>query len=61
MICLISFNKFSDVLPGFTWARAIGNLWSICLAVEIFNLFSFVSFIGNIPFLKSLRVNSRPS
>ena len=26
MICLISFSKFSDVLPGFTCARAIGNL-----------------------------------
>ena len=26
MICLISFSKFSDVLPVFTRARAIGNL-----------------------------------
>ena len=26
MICLISFNKFSDVLPAFTCASAIGNL-----------------------------------
>ena len=26
MICLISFSKLSDVLPAFTWARAIGNL-----------------------------------
>ena len=26
MICLISFNKFSDVLPAFTFGRAIGNL-----------------------------------
>ena len=26
MICLISFNKSSDLLPAFTYARAIGNL-----------------------------------
>ena len=26
MICLISFSKFSDLLPAFTYARAIGNL-----------------------------------
>ena len=26
MICMISFSKFSDVLPAFTCARAIGNL-----------------------------------
>ena len=26
MICLISFSKFSDVLPAFTFASAIGNL-----------------------------------
>ena len=26
MICLISLSKFSDVLPAFTCARAIGNL-----------------------------------
>ena len=26
IICLISFSKFSDVLPGFTCASAIGNL-----------------------------------
>ena len=25
IICLISFNNFSDVLPAFTCARAIGN------------------------------------
>ena len=31
MICLISFSKFSDVLPTFTCAIAIGNLCSICL------------------------------
>ena len=26
IICLISISKFSDVLPAFTCARAIGNL-----------------------------------
>ena len=25
MICLISYRKFSDVLPAFTYASAIGN------------------------------------
>ena len=34
-ICLISFSKFSDVLPAFTCASAIGNIWSICLGVNI--------------------------
>ena len=26
MVCLILFRKFSDVLPAFVCARAIGNL-----------------------------------
>ena len=26
IICLISFSKFSDILPAFTCASAIGNL-----------------------------------
>ena len=34
MICLISFNKFSEVLPAFASAKAIGNLWSIYLGVK---------------------------
>ena len=38
MICLILFNKFSDVLPAFTCPRTIGNLWSICLGVNILRL-----------------------
>ena len=33
--CLISLNKFSELLPAFTCARAIGNLWNICLCVNI--------------------------
>ena len=35
IICLISFNKFSDALPAFTCARAIGNHWSFCFVVNI--------------------------
>ena len=39
MICLILLNKFSDVLPAFTCASAIGNLWRICLGVNILSSF----------------------
>ena len=35
MICLTSFNKFSDVLPAFPCASAIGNLLNICIGVNI--------------------------
>ena len=35
MICLISFSKFSEVLPGFTCAIASGNFGSIFLGVNI--------------------------
>ena len=35
IIFLNPFSKFSDVLPAFNFARAIGNLWSICLGVNI--------------------------
>ena len=31
----ILLNKLSELLPAFTCARAIGNLWSICLGVNI--------------------------
>ena len=36
--CPISFSNFSDVLPAFTCASEIGNLWSICLGLNIFSL-----------------------
>ena len=49
------------MLLAFTCARAIGNLWSICLGVNILSPLPFVAFIGNIPLLKGLRVNSQPS
>ena len=35
MIRMISFSQSSNVLPAFTCARAIGNLSSICLGVNI--------------------------
>ena len=60
MICLISFNKFSDVMPAFTCARAIGNLWSISLGVNILTLLPCAGFVENIPLLKELRVNCQP-
>ena len=46
MICLISLSKISDVLPTFTFARALGDLLSICLRVNVFYPFPYVSFIG---------------
>ena len=59
MICLISLSKFSDVLPAFTCARAIGKLLNNCLGDNILSSLSYVDFIGNIPLSKTLRVNSR--
>ena len=38
MTCLISFSNFSDVLLDFICQRAIGNLWKICLEVNILRL-----------------------
>ena len=61
MICLISFSKFSNVTPAFTCAITIGNPSSICLGVNILSHPSCVVFIGNIPLLKALTVDSRPS
>ena len=61
IIYLISFSKFSDVLHAYTCARAIGNLWSACLGVNIFNPFPFVGFNGNVSLLKALIVNFQPS
>ena len=56
------------MLPVFTCARAIGNVWSICLGVNFLSHvanserrpFPCVPFIGNILLLKELRINSRP-
>ena len=60
MICLISFNKFSDVILAFTCARSISNLWNTCLGVNISRASPCVAFIGNILLLKALRVNCQP-
>ena len=38
MICFISFNKFLNVLPACTYAKAISNIWIICLEVNILTL-----------------------
>ena len=38
IIYLISFSRVSDVLPAFTCASAIGNLWSMCLGVNTLSL-----------------------
>ena len=59
-ICLISFNKFSELLQAFTFARAIGNLWSICLGVNVLSPLPAVDFNGNNPLLKELITNSLP-
>ena len=58
VIWRISFGKFSDVLPAFTCAKAIVNLQSICLGVNVVNPFPCIGFNGDIPFLKPLAVNS---
>ena len=42
--CLTSFLMFSDVLSAFICARVIGNLWSICLGVNILVLYVFVGY-----------------
>ena len=41
MIIQISFSKFSYVLPAFTCASDIDNLWSICLGVNVLRPFPF--------------------
>ena len=38
IIYIISFGKFSDVLPAVTFAWAIVNLWSFYLGVNILRL-----------------------
>ena len=39
IICLILLSKFSDILPAFTYAGTMGNLWNICLEFNIWFLF----------------------
>ena len=57
MTCLVSFSKFSDVIPAFTCVEAASNLWSISLGVNIFNSFPCFSFTGSIPLLTELTAN----
>ena len=59
IVCLISFSKFSDVLPAVTCERAIGLEVSILsgVAKSEGRPFPCVAFIGNIPLLKTLKVN----
>ena len=45
MIWKISLRKVADVLPAFTFAKAIGNLCSIGLGVNIFESSNFLLFI----------------
>ena len=56
-ICLILFNNFSELLPAFTCATAIGNLWSIFFRSLYFKscsiLFCFILFC----FINSFRSN----
>ena len=48
-------------MPAFTYATAIGNLWSICLGVNILSPVPIVDFNGHNPLLKALITNSLPS
>ena len=38
----INFVSFQGVLTAFTCARAIGNLWSICLGVNVLSPSSWI-------------------
>ena len=53
--CLILFSKFSDVLPAFTCARAIGNLSIICLGVNILSPSPFFYFYWKYSTFESIK------
>ena len=70
IICLISFRKFSDVLPYFTCPRGVGNFRKACLEVNILRLkWSGIFyekpvpsiFIGNILLSNAFRTLCLPS
>ena len=42
-VCLILFNKLSELLPAFTCTRAIGNFWSSCYGVNILSTVPLVA------------------
>ena len=53
MILPISFSRFSGVLPAFTCARTIGELWRICFRVNILRPFPcFESYAASCTILK---------
>ena len=58
---MISFNKLSQLFPGFTCARAVGNLWRNCLGVNILIPVPVDAFNENNPLLKALTTKSLPS
>ena len=41
---LTGFSKFSDMLYALNFARATGNLWSICLGVNILSPSPWIDF-----------------
>ena len=49
------FNKFSDVLLAFIYAKAVGKLWNFCL---VLSPLICVEFNENISLLGALSVNS---
>ena len=62
IICLVFFSKFTDVLPPFTCASAIDNLWNNCLGIIILSHFACIrSAIGNISPSKPLKTFCFPT
>ena len=47
-------------MPASACARAVGNLWSICLDVSTLSTVPAVDFNGNNPLLKALITNYLP-
>ena len=39
MVCLNSLSKFPDAVSAFPCASVIGNLWRICIGVNILRAF----------------------
>ena len=54
IIWWITFINFSDVLLAFTCASAIGDLWRICLGVNILSLLTSMLFIKVIDFFDNI-------
>ena len=59
LLILISFSKFSDVFPAFTYASAVSNLWRSFSTIPTI-LFGFLFpgiYFLIITFLKSININ----